>query len=80
MKGLDLLCGSAISDFLRFIEVALVESSMYLSCIVLLPLNGRGTGGRRQAPLNLTMKRRPPSNVPAPYPPGRHLDEDLAVP
>ena len=39
---------------------------------------GLGTGGRRQAPINLTMNKRPPMNVPAPNPPGKGLIWDFA--
>ena len=73
-KGLD--SGSGINDFLRLIVAALVESSIYFSCIVAFPVNGLGIGGLKQIPLNFTMKRNPPSHVPAPKPPGSCLGSD----
>ena len=57
-KGLD--SGSGINDFLRLIVAALVESSIYFSCIVAFPVNGLGIGGLKHIPLNFTMKRNPP--------------------
>ena len=67
-----------MSDFFRFIEATLLESSMYFNCMALFPL-GLGISDLRQIPLNLIMNKNPPINVPAPYPPGRERAEELAA-
>ena len=38
------MTGSGMSEFLRFIVAAFVESSMYLSCIAVFPDIGLGIG------------------------------------
>ena len=60
LYGLGLLVGSFISDLLSFPEAAFDESPMYLCWIALFPVSGLGMAGRKNAPLNLTMKRMPP--------------------
>ena len=69
---------SGVSDFLRLIVAAFVASSTNFNWIALLPDRGRGMGGLIHIPLNLMMNKNPPSQVPAPYPPGKLLSVDLA--
>ena len=73
-KGLD--TGSGIRELFKLIVAAFVESSIYLSWIVAFPDIGLGIGGLRHIPLNLTIKRKPPSHVPAPNPPGSFFGLD----
>ena len=70
---------SLVQESLRLTEATCNESSIYFSCLPLLPVMGLGIGGLRQAPLNFTINSKPPSHVPAPKPPGRLLSEDLAL-
>ena len=65
-------------DFLRFIEAGCVESSTNFTYIDLFPVMGLGAGGLKHAPLSFMRNRGPPIKVPAPYPPGGSLPEDLA--
>ena len=67
-----------MSDFLRLIVAAFVASSTNFSWIAWLPERGRGMGGLIHIPLNLMMNKKPPSQVPAPYPPGRLLSDEIA--
>ena len=77
-KGLTRSSGSGITDFFRLIDAARVESSTNVTCIEQFFDIGLGRGGLRQAPLNFTIKRRPPSQTPWPNPPGRLLGDDTS--
>ena len=77
-NGLGLSVGSCSEDTMRFTDAAWVESSTNLTCIPLFPDRDLRTGGLKQAPLNLMMKRSPPSKVPAEKLPGSSVSGDRA--
>ena len=56
-------------------DAALLESSTNFSWMAMLPL-GLRIAGQRQIPLNLMMKKNPPSQDPALYPPGKSRGGD----
>ena len=72
-SGLGLRLVSGIRDFLRFIDAIWDASSTNFTCIPLFLDIGLGIGGLKHAPLNFTINKTPPSQVPALNPPGKHF-------